>query len=437
VQSIRKAEVTLSLQADLIYLPVATSFVEKAAAAFGLAESEALSLTLATEEIFVYLCAAAFDKDIVLKCRSGGYYVDQEFLFEARDFNMKAFNLTASASMDDQDSMDETGLLIASRMVDRFQFFEEGKALRLILTKDKSYPSIDDLSAPDAKPLESFSIRPPDTEEIKLFVSLARKRYASPVTPQGFNFPGKVADMVACGEYRSAIASDQAGRLGGGIVWRWDGIRLVELYGPYILGSPDSGMSQALIDTCLSNVARIGAVGLICRYPTPELPAEYFEPLGSLIFRNEQNALLELTSYYRHLEEDLGLSVWSHDSIEPFLTNTYSRLAFAREIKAVRSGGESHSAFSVLSAEFDRGAGQVTLRPVWWGSDSESVLAAYVETLLKEKLDGILFEMDLGKSWQCYFTPALSKNGFEPRLVLPYAGKGDLVIFQHRIGGSP
>ena len=59
MQSIRKAEVTLSLQADLIFLPVATSFVEKAAAAFGLAEPEALSLTLATEEIFVYLCSVA------------------------------------------------------------------------------------------------------------------------------------------------------------------------------------------------------------------------------------------------------------------------------------------------------------------------------------------------------------------------------------------
>ncbi len=387
MQSIHKPEVTLNLQADLIFLPVATSFVEKAAAAFGLAEPEALSLTLATEEIFAYLCgAAAPGKEVLMKCRGGGYYVDQEFLFEARDFNMKAFNLTASVSMDHQETMDETGLLIASRMVDRFQFFEEGKTLRLILTKDKSYPSLSDLSAPDDKTLESFSVRSPDAEELKLFVRFAQKRYASPVAPESFNFPGKVADMVACGEYRSAIAADQAGHIGGGIVWRWDGIRLVEFYGPYILGSPNPGMSQALIDSCLSNVARVGAVGVICRYPTPELPAEYFEPLGSLIFRNEENALVELTSCYRHLEEDLGLSVWSHDSIEPFLADTYNRLAFAREIKPVRSGGESHSAFSVLSAEFDRGAGQVTLRPIWWGADSESVLAAYVGDALERRI---------------------------------------------------
>jgi len=56
--------------------------------------------------------------------------------------------------------------------------------------------------------------------------------------------------------------------------------------------------------------------------------------------------------------------------------------------------------------------------------------------LLKEKFESILFEMDLGKSWHCYFTPALTRSGFEPRLLLPYAGKGDLVIFQHRFGGS-
>ena len=195
-------------------------------------------------------------------------------------------------------------------------------------------------------------------------------------------------------------------------------------------------MARALIDFCLGHIARSGAAGLISRYPTPELPKEYFEPLGSLSLSNERYHPLELISYYRHLEEDLGLSVWSDASIEPFLTRTYNQLAFAREITPVRSEGESYSAFSVLSAEFDRSAGQVTLRPVWWGKDSESIVAAYLDMLLKEKFESILFEMDLGKSWHCYFTPALTRSGFEPRLVLPYAGKGDLVIFQHRFGGS-
>lgn len=436
MQSVQKPEVTLNLRADLVFLPVATSFVEKAAAAFGMDEPAALSLTLATEEVFAYLCdVVAAGKDVQLRCRGAGYYVDQEFLFESRGFNMRAFNLTCSATMDDQACMEETGLLIASRMVDRFQFLEEGKSLRLILTKEKSYPSVADLPVPDAKLMETFSIRPPDVEELKALVHLAHGYYSSPVIPESFSYPGKIVDMVACGEYQSAIAADNAGHIGGGIVWRWTGAGPVELYGPYVFNQPpDSGMGQALVDFCLGAIARIGAIGVISRRPTPEFPTEYFESLGSLLIGHKKTARLETISYYRHLEEDLGLSVWAHNSINMFLTGAYQRLAFAREIKPVTSEGESLSSFSVLSTEFDRGAGQVTLRPIWWGNDSEMILTTHVEMLLKEDLDNILFEMDLGKSWHCYFTPALFNCGFEPRLVLPYAGQGDLVIFQHRTG---
>jgi hypothetical protein len=70
------------------------------------------------------------------------------------------------------------------------------------------------------------------------------------------------------------------------------------------------------------------------------------------------------------------------------------------------------------------------------GNDSEKVLEAYVETLQKEEILNIFFQMDLGRPWHCHFTPALLGCGFKPRLLLPYAGKGDLVIFQHEPGES-
>jgi hypothetical protein len=130
------------------------------------------------------------------------------------------------------------------------------------------------------------------------------------------------------------------------------------------------------------------------------------------------------------LEEDQGLSVWSHSLLEDFLKSEYRRLFFAREINGVRDDGERSSAFSVLSPEFDRSTGRVTLHPVWLGEDSLEIMKAHVDTLVNEGLKNIFFEMDLGMSWQCRFTPALLDTGFEPRLILPYAGKGDLVIFQ-------
>jgi hypothetical protein len=241
--------------------------------------------------------------------------------------------------------------------------------------------------------------------------------------------------MAASGAYHAAIAVDKAGHIGGGLVWRWETQRLVKFFGPYLLNQPrESSMSQALVDACMSSIARSGSIGLINRCPTPELPKQYFESLGSLTFKTAAGAATEIASCYRHLEEDAGLAVWSHPSLEPFLDKEYRRLVFAREIRLVRDEGERSSPYSVLSAEFDRGSSRVTLYPIWLGEDARETVSAHIEALVKENIPNIFFEMDLGKSWQCHYAPALLDSGFEPRLVLPYAGYGDLVVFQYRAG---
>jgi hypothetical protein len=435
---VNKIEVTLNLRADLVLLPVATSFVEKSALAFGLDEPEALALTLAAEEVFAYLCrVAAPGREVHMHCRGRGYYVEQDFLFQARDFNMRAFNLTAAVPFDDHAGMEETGLLIASRMVDRFRFSEEDRGLRLVLVKEKSYPELSHLQDPAAKPLTEFSMRPPDPEELKLFVRRINQDYPRQLVPSGFAFPGKVVDMVASGEYHAIIAADRAGHIGGGLVWRWDGSHLVEFFGPYVIQQPEgSGIRRAIVDACIAAVARTQAVGLINRYPSPDLPAQYFELLGNLTLQQSTGPAIQMGAYYRHLTEDAGLAVWAPPDLEAFLRREYGRLFFAREIRTVRDEGESLSPFSVLSAELDRAAGRGTLHPVWWGKDFPETLRAYLDTLVKEGFLNLFFEMDLGKAWHCHFAPALLDLGFEPRLVLPYAGKGDLVVFQHKAGGT-
>lgn len=436
MQTHQKPEVALELQADLVYLPLAVSFVEEASTAFAMGEAETLSLTLATEEIFAYLCRVNPSGHIQMRCRSGGYFVEQELIFQAKDFDMKAFNLTCSPALDEETSMDETGLLIASRMVDRFRLFQADNELHLVLINEKVYPESADINIPPAPPLKEFTIGPPDPEELKLFVHVVRGHYASHLVPRSFSFPGKVVDMASSGEYYAAIATDTTGHMGGGILWHWEGTGLVEFYGPYLFDQPpESGIAQALVDHCLSATARTRAIGLISRHPTAELPTEYFEPLGSLTLKVDDN-VVEMTTYFRHLEEDLGSTIWAHPLLEDFLTKEYRKLFFAREIKPIRDEGEAGSPFSVLSADFDRAAGRVTLYPMWWGKDSQETLAAYVETLSNEGLPNMFFEMDLGASWQCHFTPALLELGFEPRLVIPHAGKGDVVVFQYKTGES-
>jgi hypothetical protein len=428
-------ESELKLRSDMAFLALATSFVEKASCALGLGEPEALALTLATEEIFIYLCqVAAPGKEIRLLCRSGGYCVEEEIVFEPENLNLRAFNITCSPTLHEPECL-ETGLLIASRMVDHFQFLMDEKGFRLILTKERSYPASPEIPSPKAKPLKQFFIRPAGPEDVKVLVRMVAEEYGPPFVPMRFTHPGKVVDMVATGRYQVIVAADDAGHIGGGLVWRWRTKRLVGFYGPYLLKQPvESGMAQALVDACINLVARTHAVGLMTQYPTPELPVEYFEPLGCLTFRHADGSAQAITSYYRHLEEDVGLSVWAHPALEPFLAAEYGRLFFAREINIVRDEGEGFSPYSVLSSDFDREAGRVTLYPMLLGRDSREALSSHVTTFLNENISSILFEMDLGEAWQCHFTSALLDSGFEPRLLLPYAGKGDRVVFEHQRG---
>jgi anti-sigma regulatory factor (Ser/Thr protein kinase) len=425
-------ELALELVALEALLPVATAFVEKAASALGLAQSDALSLTLATEEVFAYLCeVGAPGRQVRMHCSGGGYYVEVEFLFQPRKFNMQAFNLAASASVPGERVTDETGLLIASRMVDRFHFRGDEHGLLVSLSKEKTYSEADDSSAAVVKPLQDFSIQTPDDGELKELIRLVRSHYPKRFLLNDFLYPGKVVDMAEAGVYRALIACDQGGHIGGGLVWTFQTPKIVLCYGPFIFDQPqESVMAQELVNECIGATAKSGAVGMIFQNPTAQLPAAYFESLGSLTVHTEEDGSLEIPVYYKHLFEDVGTTVWAHPSLHAFLNEEYRRLVFAREVLTTKDEGERGSPFSVISAEFDKAQGSVVLRPVWWGDDAEETLQANVKVLQRERIPNVFFHIDLGKPWQSHFAPATKKSGFVSRLVLPYCGKGDIVVFQ-------
>lgn len=433
VQRVSSTEVSLTLDADLAFLPLATAFAEKASRPMGLGDAESLALTLATEEIFAYLCKTASPgQPVHMTCQGHGYYVREDFLFQARDFTMRAFNLTCSV-VDDPACLDETGLLIASRMVDRLRLSLRDESLRLTLIKERSYPELTAVPLPPARPLKQTLVRSPNQEELKMFLRMLQAYYSSHDLPKDFLFPGKVVDMVDSGEYAAVVAFDEAGHIGGGVVWWLEGQRVVEFFGPYVFGQPpDSTVPQSLIDSLIASVARTPAIALLNRCPTPELPQDYFEPLGSMVFQVPDGGRVEFDPCYRHLEEDSGLTVWTHDAITSFLEQEYHRLFFARELRTAREEGEYASPYAVLSADLDRRQGRAVLHPIWWGKDAAHIISAHVDTLLKDGFPNIWFEMDLGRPWHCHFVPALLGAGFEPRLVLPYAGRADLLIFSYK-----
>jgi len=174
---------------------------------------------------FCYLCGVVrAEEKITIEAENGGYYVQLKFLFKAHDFNLKAFNLTATVSLGDTASLDEMGLLIASRSMERFYFAEDLHHLYM----------------------------------------------------ESFRLPGKVVDMVESGEYGVKVALDELGQIGGGIIWHWVGTGMVESFGPYLFSQPvDIGLSGELIAACIEQIAKTNADGLISRYSTPELPGDY------------------------------------------------------------------------------------------------------------------------------------------------------------------
>lgn len=427
--------VQLTLKAYDVLLPVATGFVEKTALTFGLGKKEALTLALATEEVFLYLCHISNpETELEIRCRSNAYCTATDFLFEAEGFQMKAFNLTAIPSFEDEASTQEAGLLIAARLVDRFNLQYVGKRLLLTFVKDKAYPEIGDLEPPVSMPLSRFFICRPDGEEIKAAVRMIRQYCRDRFNPPEVDFPGKVADIFASGELDAALAMDKAGHIGGALFWSRDVPEGVECIGPYIFHSEsDPEMAVALLNHCMEEIARSGAAGLINRYSGTGLPTGYFESLGVLTFSRGDGTRVDVETSYRHLREDKGIAVWAHPDLAPFLESQYKKFVLPREIQWVTVEGEKKSSFSVLSAEMNRFGHWAVLRPLVYGEYAATVLADHVRLLEKEGFSSIFFEMDLKNAWQAHFTQGLLKNDFEPRLLIPYGGKGDLVVFQRRV----
>jgi anti-sigma regulatory factor (Ser/Thr protein kinase) len=424
----------LHIRADARFIHIVISYAEQAALAMGLARDDADRLKLAAEEIFSYLSVtAAPRKEMQIKVRGGGHYIDLQFCFEPDDFNMKAFNLTFKPPVYTDSIPRETGLLIAARVVDHIKFSQSGKKYLLTLRKEKTYPPLSEISLPETRQLMEYSLRPPDDAELTLLVHYANRCYPGALLPSFFTFPGKVNDMIHSGDFHAVIAADRAGTVGGAFLWSTHRAMLSECYGPYIFGQEKGPeIARALVDACLGTLARSPVTGLLAIYYTPELPLEYFEHLGTLWVKPGLQEAVERSAYYREFQEDAAGTVWAHSLLEPFLARKYEELVFARDIRLIDSHSEMGSRSAVIWAENNRELHHVLLHPVWWGSDAHEALAAYRETLGKEKISNLLFLMDLGYHWHCQFTPALLDNGFEPRLIIPNAGKSDIVLFQHR-----
>ncbi|MDZ4183960.1 MAG: hypothetical protein U1D97_03145 [Desulfuromonadales bacterium] len=429
----------LCLEARAPFVPVVTQFVETTASLFGLGKTESLKLVLATEEIFLYLSNAVCPgSSLEVACMDGLYYTRVFFRFYAPRLNLKGLNIASASADDRQCDLEEMGLLIASRSVDRLQLtVEKTNRISLAVTKEKAYPRIsEELPCPEAP--DRVVLETPDPERVKRFALLAGRFCQGKDRPAFFDYPGTVADMVAGGEFRCLTAMNSRREIVGGVLFGERSERIVESFGPYLFhGEERKETGEALLDALLARIARTKILGLLSIDGLPPDLEARFEPLGALSYLAANRAPVKRPFFFRHLHEDPGGEVWSREELTSWLVRQYERLVLAREIRTGRDMGETRAGSSLFAAEISRERAEALLRPLWPGADLAANVERHISYLKGDGLINLFFEIDLGIPWHAELIPVLMAGGFRPEILFPFAGQSDLVIFQHHDATEP
>lgn len=426
---------------------LARSFTETSAAAFGLGERETRQLVLAVEEFFAHICRRfGSDRPIGLEMFNGIHFLRLRMSIQTDRIDLsQLWPVIREYDPADLQSMEKLGLSVGLSSLDRLKLtIADNRAIILDLFKEKAYPPLgpDDGGPAGESPRgDAFDLVSPSAGDLKHFTARVN-RLEGLVLPTFLKYPGKVVDMHAAGELNAGVAVFRGAFPAGGVLWRWVGRKLVEVFGPYVFApDPPPEIAGALLDHCLHNITRTGAVGLLCRFTPPGLVTPQFEVLGQDGCWEYHPGDSALTVYYRQLEEDAGSMVFCHPRVRAFLRAEYDRLLLPREIVTLEDQGEMQAEHSLMTSDLFLTAHTAVCRGLVLGRDIRLYLGKLLNLFRTFRHQvagrgGVLFEMDLGNSHETAFTPALLEAGFTPSMVVPNAGRGDLLIF-HRAPDQP
>ena len=403
---------------------VASRFAEESGRVWGLSAGQQMKLAMAVEELFVFLARDADPGERVrLMCRNGIYYTQMTCIFPYRSLPASFFNITAQVRPDDEEALSQMGLLLASRAVDRFDMVRTADALELRLVSEKEYPPAADTC--DHLPDGQYRVTAVGAQEWK---QLARRVYAcyGRRSPAFMQYPGKLVDMLVSGEYDCITASDTKGNVAGGVVWQKVG-KMAIMHGPYLF-TGQTGLSREILDAALGKMARSGIICLINMEPVEEMPTGYFESIGSLDEADERGAAV----LHRQLDEDQGAVSYVSPGLAGFAKQLYDRLVLPRHVQTVEPAGEELPTFSALSTAVDWKRREAMLSMLAPGSNLAENLVSHVAFLRQQAIDRILYRLDLGLPEHVLYGEEIMQAGFEPRVLLPWGGTGDVLLFGYR-----
>jgi hypothetical protein len=426
---------SLETPPDNGFARVLTTAAEALAQSRGLDKRENMRFQLAVEEFFTYLAQITHENSLIRTVLTGkSYQVCASFRFQASGLCLGALNASCITTLDGNgNAAHDLGLILAGRVADRFRLTRDGDtSFTLHAEVDKAYP------AAKASP-PTVTLKPPyqisselDPNQLMQAAALAAARYPAWHCPASFQTPGKFADMFKAGQFSCVLALDAAFHPAGLLCWTKSGEKGLSFSGPFVfVPQADSPhVARLLSDAFLAAVAREKVDIVFSERATQDTPDGYFETLG-MVTRHGPDGQSEQPVLYRHLREDMGETVWAAPSMEEFLRGVYDHLAMCRDILPAHPPGSFERKRSLFSTMMDKGKGLAVLHPLLDGEDVAANLAGHVRALTDKGFLNILLYMDLSHAWEAALAVPIMDAGFKPKLVLPFAGRSDVAVFQY------
>lgn len=429
----RNASIRIPFNAS--FLPLVMEFADKGAHGFGYGSREAGGLMLAVEELFsFYERQAAVDSEVELELQDQGYRLALAISFRLANPDMSAFNLTWNVCHDNEESLELLGPMIAARTVSSLRLdFGANEQVVLHLTRDRDYPLAGAVALPPPAAGATVRLNDPTADDLRHFAAMAVASGA-PFIPPFLARPGMAADMLAAGHLHAILALD-GDWIVGGVLWRPLTDSCLELYGPYLFAEdPHDRVLILLLDEAVGRISRSRFRGMVRRQGALAAHERFFDFLGELALTGISGAAAHCTYYYRQLQEESGGVVYCSGTLADFLRQQYDRLCLPRQLRESTPDLNRLRPFSVLAVELEYPRSLAIIRPLCAGRDMGGNLTAHLELLQNQGINNFLVEINTGRSEDTAFTDALQATGFVPRLLIPDAGQGDLVIYDHSGG---
>ncbi len=427
--------VLMEIPKDAAFACPAANVAQTLAERSGFDRRESYRFQLTVEEFILCLIGVIQEGDGLRVILTGKrHLLRAAFAFRAAELSLGGLN---SAVRDVVRSAGEPprdlGLLLAAASADRYNLEHQGgDRFRIVAEVDRRYPEPPPVHAPQNLQPPYRIVRHPDAARLTQAAALAVNAYPAWQSPGCFQTPEKFADLADAGEIACVLALDAAEQTAGLLTWSPCSDQALYFSGPFLFtsGTDRDDVARLLLDGFLEAVAREPHAIVLSVRATADLLPGYFEPLGFL--QSCAGTVCEQRPVvFRHLREDAGMAAWCSPRIEDFLRRSYAGLAMTRDILPVEEPGGAARRESLLGATLDRWRDLAELRPFLDGQDMAANLTAHVKAIREKGINTILYYMDLSRPWDAALAGDLIRSGFSPKLVLPYGGQSDMVVWQH------